>query len=317
VLPFDSEEFVRHSVDIIPDGDWAQRYERICSRASEVVLASTSKIRGAGLASEYANLRLLGLASIRAQQLGTDVVLPTVWDGQPGDGPGGTSSMVGHCRELGYPVEWVDLASILRGEEGFAGPESRPEVQEARPAVTFEKESSTQIKAMLFGDVVNSSKILDEEIPAFVDGFLNRVGDLISRSSHPPSLRNTWGDGLFFVFETVRDAGLFALELEEMIRSTDWREMNLRADLNLRIGLHVGPVYQLRDGVAERETCFGTHVSRAARIEPIAPPGKVYASQAFAALAATDPRPGFRCVYVGQTPLAKGFGTFPTYHIHR
>jgi len=30
------------------------------------------------------------------------------------------------------------------------------------------------------------------------------------------------------------------------------------------------------------------HVSRAARIEPITPPGQVYASQAFAALAAAE-----------------------------
>ena len=61
----------------------------------------------------------------------------------------------------------------------------------------------------------------------------------------------------------------------------------------------------------------GMHVSRAARIEPITPPGHVYASRSFAALAAAQGARDFVCEYVGQTPLAKGYGTFPTYHIRR
>ena len=58
-------------------------------------------------------------------------------------------------------------------------------------------------------------------------------------------------------------------------------------------------------------------VEFAARIEPITPPGQVYASQAFAALAAAQGVTEFTCDYVGQTPLAKGYGTFATYHVHR
>jgi hypothetical protein len=57
----------------------------------------------------------------------------------------------------------------------------------------------------------------------------------------------------------------------------------------------------------------------AARIEPISPPGHVYASQAFAALAEAEASPKsrapFACEYVGQVPLAKGYGTFPMYHL--
>jgi len=64
-------------------------------------------------------------------------------------------------------------------------------------------------------------------------------------------------------------------------------------------------------------TYGGTHVSHAARIEPITPPGEVYASRWFAALAAADGVTEFVCEYVGRTPLAKGYGTFPTYHVRR
>jgi class 3 adenylate cyclase len=58
-------------------------------------------------------------------------------------------------------------------------------------------------------------------------------------------------------------------------------------------------------------------VSRAARIEPITPPGQVYASEAFAALAAAESVKSFACDYVGQQALAKSHGTLPTYHVRR
>jgi class 3 adenylate cyclase len=62
---------------------------------------------------------------------------------------------------------------------------------------------------------------------------------------------------------------------------------------------------------------FGAHVSRAARIEPITPPGQVYASGAFAALARADDVRDFRCDYVGRTPLAKAYGALPMYVVRR
>lgn len=52
-----------------------------------------------------------------------------------------------------------------------------------------------------------------------------------------------------------------------------------------------------------------------ARIEPKTPPGQVYASENFAAIAAAQKITDFRCEYVGRLPLAKGYGTFGTYHV--
>ncbi|UCF38807.1 MAG: DUF4071 domain-containing protein, partial [Acidobacteriota bacterium] len=66
VLPFESEEFIRESVDLLPDGDWVQRYYKIRARESSLVVASTGKFGGVGIAYEYANFLLKGLASIRA-----------------------------------------------------------------------------------------------------------------------------------------------------------------------------------------------------------------------------------------------------------
>ena len=89
---------------------------------------------------------------------------------------------------------------------------------------------------------------------------------------------NTWGDALYLVFSTVEDAGRTALRVTEFVTSTDWEELGFHEQLNLRVGLHVGPVYRTTDPITQLPTHTGAHVSRAARIEPIAPPGEVYAS---------------------------------------
>jgi class 3 adenylate cyclase len=170
---------------------------------------------------------------------------------------------------------------------------------------------------MLFADAVGFSRLSEEQVPLFVRHFLGAVGTLRDRTSARPVMQNTWGDGLFFVFETLVGAGRFALELCELVTSTDWAACGLPTEMNLRIGLHAGPVYREIDPVTGLTNYFGAHVSRAARIEPITPPGHVYASEAFAALHAAQGAAELICDYVGQTPLAKGYGTFPTYHVRR
>jgi class 3 adenylate cyclase len=139
---------------------------------------------------------------------------------------------------------------------------------------------------------------------------------LADEAAYKPLLKNTWGDGLYFVFSSVRDAGEFALELCDRVRLTDWPAKGL-PQLSLRIGLHAGPVYSCTDPVTQRTNYIGAHVSRAARIEPITPSGQVYASEAFAALAAAEGVREFVCDYVGQTPMYKNYGTFPTFMVHR
>src|SRR5262249_40630722 len=161
---------------------------------------------------------------------------------------------------------------------------------------------------------VNFSKLSEGQIPLFVEHFLGAIGELVSRSPSAPRVKNTWGDGLYFVFADVASAGDFALALSEIVNATDWESKGLPATLNLRVALPAGPVYPCTDPVTGLVNYIGSHVSRGARIEPITPPGHVYASQAFAALAAAARVRTFVCEYAGQTLWAKGYGTFPTYH---
>jgi class 3 adenylate cyclase len=316
VLPYEKELFVKDCVDIIRGADWVERFERVISQAVEVQQIS-KQCKTHSVAYEFANQILHGLASMRGEQLGTRLVPLAVWDGRSSDGLGGTAGTVQRWRKLGLNIETVDLREILLSEcpnlkaqvTSSTGPGSARPIE---PSTGF----SSEIRALLFADAEGFSKLSDEEVPRFVQHFLGLAGRLAAEFAHKPLMKNTWGDGLYFVFSNVQDAGGFALDLRDRVCGTDWRKMGLPA-LNLRIALHAGPVYSCIDPVTERTNYIGAHVSRAARIEPITPSGQVYASQAFAALATAQGVREFRCDYVGQTSLAKNYGTFPTYVVLR
>jgi class 3 adenylate cyclase len=323
----------------------AARYESVLGRVTSVVAASEQNMTVGGMSGEYSRLLLHGLASIRARQLDTELILlaplessaagdaqPTA-SASPGKGMNGetngetngeasantnastnakTDGTIADAR-----VELIDLCGIVRQRSDAATPPAHdgvvaPEVQ-AAAAGGF----NARMAALLFADAVNFSRLTEAQTPAFVRHFLGAVGSLVARFQPAPLLRNTWGDGLYFVFPDVGAAGRFALDLSDLLNATDWTLHNLPAELNLRIALHAGPVYACTDPVTGRLNFIGSHVNRAARLEPVTPPGQVYASQAFAALATAARIADFTCDYVGQMPLAKKFGTFPTYHVRR
>ncbi|HEY0548913.1 MAG TPA: adenylate/guanylate cyclase domain-containing protein [Verrucomicrobiae bacterium] len=317
VLPYDKEEFVKDSVSFAGD-EWSARMERVLSRAAHVETASTQKMEIGAVSYDYANQLVFGLASIRARQLETKLTPMAVWDGARGDGPGGTASVIERWRGWEYKVEIVPLKvpPARRPAKAIAS-----NIAKANSNSSFETERRIQfgsrIVAMLFADAVGFSTLTEVQVRSFVEHCLGAVAELIDSSPYKPLSRNTWGDGLYLVFENVGAAGMFALEFCDLVRKRDWTRFGLPKSLTARIALHAGPVYEYNDPITRQQTYSGTHVSRAARIEPIAPPGQVYASEAFAALAAIQRSANFACHYVGQTPLAKGYGTFRTYHVRR
>jgi class 3 adenylate cyclase/tetratricopeptide (TPR) repeat protein len=317
VLPYHRDQFLKDSVEIVPGDGWAERFNSVLDR-SEVITASPQKLEIGGISYEFANLIAQGLACLKSKQLDADLVRMAVWDGRPGDGPGGTAGSIRGWEDQGYPVEVIDLDGIARsrGIETSRASIATPSTVEV-PGVDTSTDLGSQIVPILFADVVGFSKLTEAEIPRFVRHFLGLIAEQLAKL--PPGSvkkKNTWGDGLYCVFEDLRIAGRFALDLRDRIVKTRWEEKGLPAGLNIRIALHAGPVYVCTDPVTERRNCLGTHVSHAARIEPITPPGQVFASLAFAALTAARRIEDFDCHYVGRTPLAKGHGTYPTYHVH-
>jgi class 3 adenylate cyclase len=119
------------------------------------------------------------------------------------------------------------------------------------------------------------------------------------------------------VIDDVVTAGHCALELQEEMATIRPAEAGLPEFIALRIGGHFGPVFRIADPVLDRTNFIGSHVSLAARIEPVTPEGAVYVTEAFAAALITQPSSGLECEYVGEIPAAKHYGTMRMYLLKR
>ena len=259
-----------------------ERLKAILEGCASVLVASGLRAKSSRVNCHYAELLRDGSALLHAQAL---------------DAHWAMVDLV--CDEDGMRLEPAEVKSstdsMAIGESADRAPE--------------------RIRGILFADAVHFSRLNEDQVEIFSKEFLGAIADLIDGTMHKPLTRNTWGDGLYFVFKELSDAGEFALELREKITGTDWSTKGLPKELSLRIALHAGPVFKIMDPVTQQDVFTGVHVSRGARIEPITPPGEVYASENFAAIAAAQKIADFRCEYVGQLPLAKGYGTFGIYHV--
>ena len=312
VLPSAPTDFIAESVATISSGHWRERFERVLARATTVVLTSQESTGAVFLG--YANLIMYGLAKARARQIDGDLSALAVWNGAAG-ATGGTSSAVALWRDCGQSVDVIDPLTLAL--QTLAPTKVGAFAQWQSSVLASNDKHRRKLVSMLFADAVGFSKLREEHIPRFVEHFLGEIARLAHRSSLAPTVRNTWGDAIYFAFEDVRAAGLLALDICDMVKRTDWTQVGLPETLGIRIGLHSGPAYPVIDPVIELFNYTGVHVSRAARIEPITPPCTVYASQEFAAIVEAVGVTEFTCEYVGRTALAKHYGDFPTYLVRR
>lgn len=304
VLPQPADEFAARSVASAGPA-WIDRFHKVLERASSVIVHSGSISGEIGYA--YNSWICLGLARSRARRLEGEGLALALWDGEPGL-PGGTSDAVRDWQGFGQQVE--ALAPLESASPNWCLlPGSLAQSDSGRSI------GSKRIISMLFADAAGFSKLADNQIPAFVEHFLGTFARVIAAQKDPPLARNTWGDGLYVCFATPRRAGQFALALSDAVRTTDWAAYGLPAGLSLRIALHSGPAYEFMDPVLQQRGFTGAHVSRAARIEPVTPPGSVYCSQPFAAMCECEQVRDFACEYVGNMPLAKNFGEYPMFAV--
>lgn len=316
VLPFPAKHFLTESVDLRPDGHWRQRFERLLESANEVLVISDKPPPSGVSIFEYANLTMTGLARLRAQMLDTQLQGLAVWDGTGAGDEGGTGSMVSMWRRSGVPLEHVEVSSVAAAGHSTHVQESAPAA--AQPATTEKKQTfEYKIKAMLFADAVGYSRLSEDQVPLFFEHYVGSIAEFNEKTGCKAVHVETAGDGMYMVFDDTDTAAHYALGLSELIKNRDWKSLGLPQDMGMRIGLHCGPVFVGRDPITGAPLYSGIHTSRTARIQPITPPGQVYASSAFAAVAAVNGIDGLRFSYIGRTELAKDYGVLPLYHVKR
>jgi class 3 adenylate cyclase len=314
ILPFPAEDFRATSVELRPDGQWGERFSKLLDDAKEVLVISQRPPPSGESIYEYSNLIMTGLAKLKAQMLDTRLHGIAVWDGKPAEGEGGTGSIADLWQRSGIPLEHVkvgaDRSPPAPAQTTAAGP-STNRAAAAKEVWAFEY----KIETMLFADAVGYSRLTEDQIPLFFDFYAGAVASYNQVSPHKAVHVETAGDGMYMVFDDPETAGRYALGLSDRIRQEDWTARGLPADLNMRIGLHCGPVFVGRDPITGLPLYTGNHTSRTARIEPITPPGQVYASSAFAAVSTARGIGSLHFSYIGRTQLAKGYGVLPLYHV--
>ncbi len=341
VLPWSEDEFRRTSLyPYEPENAaaiWEPLFDGAIRDAASVRELGEFYPPGGSVGWEYMAEVTAGLALHTARVLRLDLRPLALWDRNDARGPGGTGDFVNFWRhQLGEEPEVVDMPPLAPGMTASS--------DHAAPRRAERSVLHQEVKTMLFADIVGYSKLTEQVIPEFVTGFLDRVSQLTANSRHAPQSVNTWGDAIYAVFDFAIDAGSFALELTKMIHDQrdEWLRMGLyweepadgdhpgeKHPLNIRVGLHTGPVFLHYDPVVRRLGYTGAHVNRAARIEPVTQHGEVFASEEFAALAELQAAirrrggdPGssdtgsFACEYAGSMALAKGYpGQYRIYRL--
>lgn len=314
VLPFERNDFVATSVAFAGPA-WVERFEQALARVASVSYGVQERYLGDESLYAYAGRLMQGAALLRARELESEPMLLAVLDRDSQRLPGGTRDMLDNWRQLGLPSETIDPAAL---REVVIAPHEVLATAQAMPDVTLRAHPlRRQVRTMLFADMVGFSRLGEEDTPSFLVHFLGAIAEMLKLCGHPPAFVNTWGDGLFMVFDEVEHATDFALRLRDAVQDTDWPARGLPAGTSIRMGMHTGPVFEAVDPLIGRPNYFGSHVVRAARIEPVAVPGAIYVSAELAATLAASGATGFCTDYLGVMPLAKGYGSGALYRLRR
>ena len=103
ILPFPPEEFILTSVAGIPTGKWEKRFWA-CWNAVKPDNREVLLERAEAYGYEMANARIFSVA----QALSDRLVLIALWDGEGGDGAGGTGDFVEKVKAQGSELVVVD-----------------------------------------------------------------------------------------------------------------------------------------------------------------------------------------------------------------
>lgn len=323
-LPCDRADFIEQYV--APAGAaWVARFERLCARAAGVTISCEEHLLGDETLVRFNNQMLQGMARLRGEALGSPPHLMVLWSAAAPPEPGSPAEFMDQWPELGR-LSVIDLDD-LRQDAGLAEP--APVDAEELALAELEAEISPRaVRAILFADIAAYTQFEDREVPLLFD-FLAEAQQRVEERAAAPLLINSWGDAVHAAAETAHDLADYAAALTEAVATIDPAAFGLGRRPRFRMALHAGPVFVGLHPLTGRSMVFGHHVNRAARIEPLALPGALCASQHFVALlkAEMDRRadealltgqayaPRYRIVYLGRRILPKDFGSEEVYRV--
>lgn len=278
VLPFSRDEASAVLARRL-DAHWCERIARLISEAQDVSIVSGFIEGEEQRAVDYARQIAVGLSRLRARQSGAD------W------------RALCSTEESAAPLQ---TAAAPRLDDGAV----------TWPCLMGAGQTQLQRRhaALIFADMTGFSRLQDNELPAYWNKVMPEVARVLARYSPHVLLQSTWGDALYLVVDTAQPAAAVALEIGATVTRLRSGLPGALASINLRLSIHYAPVYMGWDPVTLGRIYYGSHVSLAARIEPVTPPGDIYVSEALAAQLFLEGAEGFDLTYAGEVELAKRFG---------
>jgi class 3 adenylate cyclase len=304
VLAFQTDMFIDEMV--APHGArWVERFNRCLARARSVKHATNYGYQGHAAPVRYACRLAMGQAILRARSFDTSAVLLAACDI-------GTPLAEGMFDPTEDAAFWAGTGRRVF----FIKPEGEAvEASNLPRAVKPGSDDHINSAAVLFGDLHGFSSMPESLVTRYAERVLGGIGDVFDKYGTHLLSRNSWGDGIFAQFDNVVAAARCAIDVQSLLHRPDISELDTGVHMSMRIGLHYGPVQRVFDRVQGRVGYMGIHVVQAARIEPIAVPGMIYVSEAFAAALAIDAETGLVCDYLGEVETAKKFGRVPLYEL--
>jgi class 3 adenylate cyclase len=309
VLPFSLEEFI--STSVADAGDpWIDRFQQCLEAATSLTFATEDSYLDDDVLYGYNSQLAMGLALLRARYLDAEVHQFALWDGNGDAGHVGTATDVASWRQAGHHSVVIDPGHGSRQQDSDTGDSTPPPRARARDVRRV-------VRSMMMGDIRGYSRLSEEQLAIFSRVVLGSFADVLSRYDDHIEYRNTWGDALFVVFSDPTAAARCGLDLRDAMAALKLEEAELPDHLGIRLSGHIGPIFPMWDPVMRQQSYFGAHVIRAARMEPVTPPGAVLVTEAFAAALELSDCIGLGCEYVGHLPAAKDYGRLRMYALER
>lgn len=337
-LPFCLDDFIAHRV-AYAGGHWERRLRNACKLATSVTYATEEAYLGHDELLRFNQHLIHGAVRSYADANLCEPSLLGVWDYAAAGGAGSVADFID---------SWVDPSSlrlidldVLRDEVAPAAlvapvefapsalvlapvPPSSLSPAAARPAAV------RVIRTMLFADLVGYSKLQEQDLPLLWQ-LLETLKPRLAGPGAALRLIESWGDAVYAVMDNSLDLAAYAFALIDALAGLDAQAAGLSRTLQVRVGLHAGPVYEGLHPLTGRAIVYGSHVSRAARIEPVSLPGHVYASQQFVAKLMAEEsacahlaratglayQRQYTVEYLGQLSLAKNYGRQSVFHVRR
>lgn len=206
------------------------------------------------------------------------------------------------------PVDEVDF--LVERRAGRATVE-----QVLANSASVQRPEDRRMVGILFADFAGFRRIGDDDLPRFWRDVIGAMALILDHYTDSVLLRSTWGDALHVITSDAATAARIAVEIQHDLELRRSLPSGRLAELELRLAVHYAPAYEGFDPVRRHPLYYGSQLSFAARIEPVAPPGMIYGSESFAARLAVEAPGEYSAEYAGEVELAKRFGRYRLYAV--